>query len=55
MSPDPVARDFLAGENQPRAAVNVGDGQIGKARAADAEFDFAPGSIRLTDEGSIVL
>jgi len=38
-----------------RAAVNVGNGQIEKGHPADDEYDFALGSIRIADEGGIVL
>ena len=38
-----------------RAAANVKNGTIGKAHPAEGEFDFTVGSIRLADEGGIVL
>jgi hypothetical protein len=38
-----------------RAAVNVKNGTIEKAHPAEGEFEFTVGSIRLADEGGIVL
>jgi peptidoglycan/xylan/chitin deacetylase (PgdA/CDA1 family) len=38
-----------------RAAVEIGDGAILKTPAAGAAFDFEPGSIRLAEDGGIVL
>jgi len=38
-----------------RAAVEIVDGAIGKTRAPEAAFDFAPGSIRLAEGGGIAL
>jgi hypothetical protein len=38
-----------------RAAVEIENGAIRSARSPEAEFDFTPESIRLTEEGGIVL
>ena len=48
--PREVARWWRA-----RAAVEVGDGAIRKTRAAEAPFDFEIGTIRLAEDGGIVL